>query len=120
MGDMGDFWRDIRESRSAFKRERAQSKAAFIEEVRQRSNAYGFVGAGVRFLFEVRDERGFFVHKFDYWPQSGKWCEVNAQRYRSGERSLMRRLDELGVRHAQHEDDDAGLRRTLSRSCRID
>jgi len=109
MGDMGDIFRDMREMKRGLKRERAEGQRSFIESLRARATYMSILPGGFRFVFKSL----LGAETFDYWPSSGKWCELKVRRYRQGEPGLLRRLDELGVEHERTEDDAAGLRRFL-------
>lgn len=115
MGDMGEFWRDVRESRSAYKRERARNQAKFIEWLQSIAEGVRVLPGGLRFV--IRSPLG--LETFDYWPSSGKWCEVKVRRYRQGERSLAARITELCKQgrkdHGTKEDERAGVNRTIAR-----
>lgn len=121
MGDMGDFWRDVKASRSAYKRERVADQAKFIEWLRSIAEGMSILPGGLRFV--IRSPLG--LETFDYWPTSGKWCEVRVQRYRQGERSLAARITELCKQGRKDhgtfkEDERAGVNRTLARRINAD
>ena len=115
MGDMGDIFNAMRADRRERAEARMKEQTPFFEKLKARAIGGSYLPGGFRFVFA--DAKGV-KHVFDYWPQRGKWCEVYAKKHRQGEGALLKRLDELGIEHARLEDDDAGLRRTLSRSAR--
>lgn len=95
MGDMGDFYRDLRETRSAFKRQRSEAQAPFIGWLMYIAKRWVPLPGGIRILLEVERNGGFFVEMFDYWPSSGKWFDVRLRQHRQGERALRTRLNEV-------------------------
>lgn len=112
MGDMGEIFNAMRADRRARAEARFKDQVPFIEQLKARAIGGSYLPGGFRFIFEGRLGR----EVFDYWPQRGKWCEVKVRKHRQGETALLKRLDELGIEHARIEEDDAGLRRFLSRA----
>jgi len=98
MGDMGDYWRDVRPSM----KEENQKKRAGNRE----SSAKMLTAAGI--AFETKNEGAHLIvtesgRTVDFWPATGLWIERGTAKQKRGVRCLIAELKN-GVRTAlQHQ-----------------
>lgn len=99
MGDMGDYWRDVR---PAMQEESRQKRASNRE-----SSAKMLTAAGV--AFETKNEGAHLIvtangHTVDFWPGTGLWIERGTTKQKRGVRRLIAELKNNGARTApQHQ-----------------
>lgn len=89
MGDMGDFWRDVKPAL----KERSQQKRASNRQ----NGAAQLAAAG--FLFESKNDGAHLIvqakdHVVDYWPGTGKWM-TRGSRFGVTARGIARLLQHL-------------------------
>jgi hypothetical protein len=86
MGDMGDFWRDVKPAM----KERSQQKRAGNREQSARS----LTDAGIQFLSRNAGAHLIVIgangHTYDFWPGTGLWRMRGSTRDHRGVRSLIR------------------------------
>ena len=87
MGDMGDYWRDVR---PAIQEESRKKRASNRE-----SSAKMLAAAGI--AFEAKNEGAHLIvtangRTVDFWPGTGLWIERGASRQKRGVRRLIAEL----------------------------
>lgn len=92
MGDMGDFWADVKPAM----KERSRQKRA---ENREQS-ARMLVEAGIQFQSKNDGAHlivtGYKGHVYDFWPGTGLWRMRGSPRDHRGVRSLIRAVQQSG------------------------
>lgn len=82
MGDHGDFWRDIRESRQ---KKKQQNLNLSVEILRK-----------AKIEFMQLSEHHLRVGDFDFWPSTGKFINMKTLRRGRGVFSLLKILNSKG------------------------
>ena len=81
MGDMGDFWRDVKEAR---KEEKDKFQTEVLPNLLKlldnypKELKYEVKNGGEHYIVEVNTERG--LQKADLWPSTGKWIVRNKKK----------------------------------------
>lgn len=98
MGDMGDYWRDVR---PAMQEESRQKRASNRE-----SSAKMLAAAGI--AFEAKNEGAHLIvtangRTVDFWPGTGLWIERGTSRQKRGVRRLIAELKNSTRTTPQHQ-----------------
>ncbi len=98
MGDMGDYWRDVR---PAMQEESRQKRASNRE-----SSAKMLTAAGI--AFETKNEGAHLIvtangRTVDFWPGTGLWIERGTSKQKRGVRRLIAELKNGARTAPQHQ-----------------
>lgn len=98
MGDMGDYWRDVRPTMQ----EESRQKRASNRE----SSAKMLAAAGI--AFETKNEGAHLIvtangRTVDFWPGTGLWIERGTSKQKRGVRRLISELKNSARGAPQHQ-----------------
>lgn len=87
MGDMGDYWRDVRPTMQEESRQKRESN--------RESSAKMLTAAGI--AFETKNDGAHLIvtasgRTVDFWPSTGLWIMRGTNERRRGVRHLIKRL----------------------------
>lgn len=92
MGDMGDFWRDVREARQAKRSSNTKSGAQMLREA---GIAFEAKNLGSHLVVSARG------HVIDFWPAGGLWIVRGSTQRHGGVRKLIQFCQPRGESSSQ-------------------
>ena len=88
MGDMGDFWRDVK---AAQKEKRAQNLAQSTELLKEHGVSFESKNFGVHLVVN-----GGTHGPIDFWPSTGLWIVRSSGKRTRGVKRLLKFIEEKG------------------------